>query len=119
MVKITGKIRTVGGRLRDFHREIGGYSYTAALNHPIQGTASEITLRALTRLTPLISNECRLVNVIHDEILLEVIESRAQEMADGAKKAMVEAFLDIFPSSALYSQGLVEVKMGKNWGETK
>ena len=119
LVKITGVIRTQCGRTRDFNREQEGYRFTAALNLPIQGAAAEITLRAITRLTPLLSNECRLVNVIHDEILLEAIESRAKEVANRAKEAMEAAFLDVFPQAMSYLKGLVEAKTGKNWAETK
>lgn len=119
LVKITGIVRTQCGRVRDFNREIEGYKFTASLNLPIQGAAAEITLRAITRLTPLLSDECRLVNVIHDEILLEVIESRTQEVADRAREAMEAAFLDVFPRAMSYLKELVEAKIGKNWAETK
>ena len=119
LVKIIGVIRTQCGRTRDFNREQEGYRFTAALNLPIQGAAAEITLRAITRLTPLLSDECRLVNVIHDEILLEIIEPRVQEVADKAKEAMEAAFLDVFPKATPYLKGLVEAKIGKNWAETK
>lgn len=119
LVKITGVIRTQCGRTRDFNREQEGYRFTAALNLPIQGAAAEVTLRAITRLTPLLSDECRLVNVIHDEILLEVIESCAEAVANRAKEAMEAAFLDVFPKATSYLKGLVEAKIGKNWAETK
>lgn len=119
LVKSTGKIRTQCGRLRDFNREQEGYRFTAALNSPIQGAAAEITLRAIIRLTPFLSNEFRLVNVIHDEILLEIIEPHAQEAADKAKEAMEAAFLDVFPSAQPYLKNLVEAKIGKNWHEAK
>lgn len=119
LVKVTGVIRTQSGRIRDFNREQNGYRFTAALNHPIQGAAAEITLRAITRLAPMLCEECRLVNVIHDEILLEVIENRAQEIAYQARISMEAAFLDVFPTALPYLKGLVEAKVGKNWVETK
>ncbi len=119
IVKITGIIRTQCGRIRNFNRELEGYRFTAALNLPIQGSAAEITLRAMARLTPLLNEECSLVNVIHDEILLEVVESQAQEIATRAAQAMEAAFLDVFPSAHPYMKGLVEAKIGKNWSETK
>ena len=119
LVKSTGKIRTQCGRLRDFNREQEGYRFTAALNLPIQGAAAEITLRAITRLTPFLSNEFRLVNVIHDEILLEIIEQHAQEAAEIAAVAMEAAFLDMFPSAQPYLKGIVEAKIWKNWTLTK
>jgi DNA polymerase-1 len=119
LVQITHRIRTECGRLRDFGREKLGYSYTAALNLPIQGAAAEITLHALTRIVPLLCDDCRLVNVIHDEILLEVRQEIAEECAQKAKEAMIAAFLDVFPNSEPYLKGLVEAKIGKNWAEAK
>jgi len=119
ITQITSRIRTPCGRIRDFSREKIGYRYTAALNLPIQGAAAEITLYALSRLTHLICSDCRLVNVIHDEILLEVREDRAQEFEDKARYAMEQAFLDVFPGSEIYLKGLIESKIGKNWAETK
>ena len=119
LVGITGIIRTQSGRIRDFNREQQGYKFNAALNLPIQGAAAEITLRAITRLTPLLCEDCYLVNVIHDEILIEVIESRAKEFANKAKETMEAAFLDIFPEAKPYLKGLVEAKIGRTWAETK
>jgi DNA polymerase-1 len=119
LVEITKKIKTPCGRERDFNRERLGYRYNAALNLPIQGAAAEITLHALMRLTSLLCDDCRLVNVIHDEILLEVTEDKAQAYADKAKDAMELAFLDVFPDAKPYLKGLVEAKIGKTWAETK
>ena len=117
--QITQKVYTPCGRVRDFSKDKLGYRYTAALNLPIQGGAAETTLNALIRLTPLLSEECRLVNVVHDEVILEVIESKADVYAAKAKEAMEQAFLDVFPNAAPYMRGLVEAKIGKNWAETK
>lgn len=93
--------------------------YTAALNLPIQGAAAEITLHALIRLIPFLNEECQLVNVIHDEILLEVVEERVQEFIEKAVNAMEETFVDVFPNSKPYLKGLVEAKCGKTWAERK
>jgi DNA polymerase-1 len=119
ITQITQKISTPCGRVRDFSRERLGYSYTAALNLPIQGAAAEITLCALIRIASFICEDCRLVNVVHDEILLEVKEEKAEEFAEKAKAAMEEAFLDVFPMAKPYLKGLIEYGIGKNWSETK
>ena len=118
-VQIAQKIRTPCGRERDFSKDRLGYRYTAALNLPIQGGAAETTLCALIRIAPFICNECRLVNVVHDEILLEVIDDKVQEYAAKAQESMEQAFLDVFPNAKPYLNGLVEAKIGKNWEETK
>ena len=119
VVEITHKVRTPCGRERDFSRETNGYRYTGTLNHPIQGAAAEITLYAITRISVLLSEDCRLVNVIHDEILLEVREDLAKDYAERAKTIMEQAFLEVFPNARPYIKGLVEAKIGKNWAETK
>ena len=119
ITKILGVVRTQCGRIRDFSRETKGYRYNAALNLPIQGAAAEITLHALIRISPFLCEECRLVNVIHDEILLEVVESRVEELSSKVKEAMEQAFIDVFPESNPYLKGLVEAKIGKNWAEAK
>jgi DNA polymerase-1 len=119
LTEITKKAYTPCGRIRDFSKEKRGYSYTAALNLPIQGGAAEITLNALSRLTEVLNDECRLVNVVHDEVILEVVESKADAYAAKAKEAMEQAFLDVFPNAGPYMKELVEAKIGKNWAETK
>ena len=118
-VERSKKVRTPCGRERDFSRERLGYRYTAALNLPIQGAAAEITLHALIRLSPMLCQDCLLVNVIHDEILLEVREDMIEEFSLKATTAMEQAFLDVFPNAMPYIRGLVEAKAGKNWEETK
>ena len=91
-VEITKKIDTPCGRTRNFGRETKGYSYTVALNHPIQGGAAEITLNALIRLLPMLTEECRLVNVVHDEILLEVREIKPRRMLRRRRKRWKKLF---------------------------
>ncbi len=117
LAKILEKVRTQCGRIRDFSREIKGYIYGSALNTPIQGAAAEITLHALIRLVPLLCEECRLVNVIHDEILFEVVEDRVEEISEKAAVAMEQAFIDVFPGSGPFLKGLVEAKVGNTWEE--
>lgn len=119
MTEVTKKIRTPGGRIRDFSREQKGYSYNATLNLPIQGAAAEITLHALLRIAPLLNRDVRLVNVVHDEILLEVIECKANEYAEKAKHAMELAFLDVFPEAGAYLSGLIDAKIGMTWADLK
>ena len=116
-VQLTQKVKTSCGRVRDFGRERKGYQYCAALNHPIQGAAAEITLSALARITPLLCGDCRLVNVVHDEILLEVREDKVDCFKELVIDAMESAFLDVFPESNPYLKNLVEAGVGKNWEE--
>ncbi len=117
--RVTGKLRTPCGFTRNFTREARGYRYNAALNLPVQGGACEVTLHSLLRLAPLLDNACRLVAVVHDEVVLEVIEHRAEELASKAEECMRLGFLDVFPDAGAYLQGAIDWKIGKTWADTK
>jgi DNA polymerase-1 len=113
----TNRVVTPWGRVRDFSRETGGYRYTEALNTPIQGAAAEIMMAALARITHRLGNlDTKLVNVVHDEIVLET-PTAVQPAAAALERAMVEGFLAVFPGAAV--ENLVEVKAGANWAEAK
>ncbi len=114
----TGKAVTPGGRIRDFNMEPKGYRYTETLNTPIQGGAAEVLLAALARLENHLRNlDAKLVNIVHDEIVLEVAEKDVQPAIEALKKAMTEGLLAIFPHAT--AVGLVEARAGINWAEAK
>jgi DNA polymerase I-like protein with 3'-5' exonuclease and polymerase domains len=56
-----------------------------------------------------------LVAQIHDELLAEVPEYKAEEAVVVLKEAMVEAFTVTFPGAP--TRDLVDAKMGRNWAE--
>jgi len=106
------------GRIRDFSQETRGYRYTEALNTPIQGGAAEVLMAALSLLPKfLMGIDAKLVNIVHDEIVLQV-DNRDINCAKAAlEKTMVEGMLVIFPQAS--TKNLVESKAGKNWAEAK
>ena len=53
----------------------------------------------------------------HDEIILEVPEADAARAAALLQVAMTAAFAATFPGAPL--KGLVAVKVGRSWAETK
>jgi DNA polymerase I-like protein with 3'-5' exonuclease and polymerase domains len=113
-------VATPGGRIRDFSQEPGGYRYTEALNTPVQGGAAEIMLHALTLLDDALEPaEARLVNCIHDELVLEVPEESAERITPILEQVMCEGFLQMFPSAAAMTADLVEARTGRNWQEAK
>jgi DNA polymerase-1 len=62
------------------------------VNMPIQGTSADILKRALRLLhDPLSGTSARLVNIVHDEIVLECDASEAEATAEKLKKAMCSA----------------------------
>jgi DNA polymerase I-like protein with 3'-5' exonuclease and polymerase domains len=63
--------------------------------------------------------DARLVNVVHDELVLEVAEGDATAVKAAVERAMVEGFLAVFPDGAGVTAGLVEAKAGPNWAAAK
>jgi DNA polymerase-1 len=93
---------------------------TQGRNYPIQGSAGEVLLAAMAALDKAIIEsglDIKLVNTIHDEIVLEVAEAHAEQAARLLEKAMVDGMLRIFPTAE--AKGLVEAKIGNHWGEAK
>jgi DNA polymerase I-like protein with 3'-5' exonuclease and polymerase domains len=59
----------------------------------------------------------RLVNTVHDEIVLEVTNNDVDRAKAALEKAMVEGMLSVFPEAS--TKNLVEFKAGRNWAEAK
>ena len=114
----TQKAITPCGRIRDFTKEQRGYRYTEALNTPIQGGAAEILMAALSKLEKHFAGlDAKLVNIVHDELVLEVSELEVEQAKKAVEKAMIEGMLEVFPDAS--TVGLVEAKSGSNWAEAK
>lgn len=78
------------------NRRRGGVSYTAACNSFFQGLAADATQAALFAVSeacyavpesPLFG--CRIVNYVHDEIIVECLEARAPEAAEELARIML------------------------------
>ena len=116
--KRENRIITPGGRVRDFRKEKKGYRYTKALNTPIQGGAAEVLMAALAVLQNHLKDiDAKLVNTIHDEIVLEVASEHSDKAAIALEAAMTEGMLTIFPTACV--KNLVDVNTGPNWAEAK
>ena len=81
-------------------------------NAPIQGTSADILKRALRLLSDeLRETSAKIVNIIHDEIVVEVDEGESEEIAQKVESAMVAAgqeFLETVPVS-------VEAQIASEW----
>ncbi len=105
---VLGRIRYVDPRLRN-----------ALINTPVQASGSDLQKMALGRLfekltLPKYSN-FKLINAVHDSILLEVPDKQAREAAKLLQGVMEEAgneMLKVIPC-------LTEVKVGKDWSFKK
>jgi DNA polymerase I-like protein with 3'-5' exonuclease and polymerase domains len=91
---------------------------SACLNYPIQGSAADVLYAALGRLPELLEGlDARIVNCVHDEIILEVAEPDVPAAKEALEQAMVQGFLALFPEAP--TNGLVTASAGRNWAELK
>lgn len=87
----------------------------AAMNTPIQGTAADIIKIAMVKVYTALQEECpsaRLILQVHDELICEVPEEKAEAAARILKREMENAASLSVPLKA-------DVKIGKSWYETK
>jgi DNA polymerase I-like protein with 3'-5' exonuclease and polymerase domains len=89
--------RTASGRLVKFNydpsdRQQVSMTQRNGKNAPIQGTSADILKRALRLLSDELRNtSARIVNIIHDEIVVEVDETEAEAVAAKVERAMCAA----------------------------
>lgn len=89
-----------------------------AVNAPIQGAQSDIIKLAMVEADRVIKENgwrevCTLVLQVHDELVYEMSETKANEMTGVIKKVME----DVAPIDKLSGVPIVaEAKKGKNWG---
>ncbi len=92
-----GMARTASGRLAKFRFEQDNREQIASTmrygkNLPIQGTSADILKRSLRLLHDAIKGtSARLVNIVHDEIIVEVEATEADRAAELVESAMSEA----------------------------
>jgi DNA polymerase-1 len=118
--RATGVVKTMYGRRRlvpelnsrDFQRRAA--SEREAVNMPIQGSAADIMKRAMidvhAALVP--HPEARMILTVHDELLFEVPEARAEEFSAIVRDQMQGA-------AAMNVPLTVDVGVGENWKDAK
>lgn len=110
------KVKTPCGFIRRFQDP--KHTYNQSLNTPIQGGAAEVMLKALHLLdTTLDHSKAKMVNCIHDEIILESLEEYKEEASKILETSMIDAFTVVFPSQT--TKNLIETKSAKNWRNAK
>ncbi|WP_395750112.1 DNA polymerase [Prosthecobacter sp.] len=107
--------RTVIGRRRRLPSGPDSWwmRYSALLNTPVQGSAADGLKCALWRLYNELPQDCYLVSCIHDEILVEAPEERAQEIKTMVEQIMVAEMHSLFPDVPIE----VEAKVFETWGD--
>ncbi len=82
----------------------------AAINMPIQGSAADIMKLAMINADKALDDDCRILLQIHDSMLVECPEAKAQKVAIQLSEIMESAYqLDV--------RLKVDTDIGKNWGE--
>jgi DNA polymerase-1 len=113
-----GFVETLVGRRRNI-AEINSSNFQVvsgaermAINMPIQGLAADIVKIAMIKVSQEFENnpEVKMILQIHDEIILEVKEGVAKEVALRVKELMENAYKLSVPLIA-------DIKVGENWGE--
>lgn len=93
------KVRSASGRIMEYNYEEGNWAQKAgvernAVNGPIQATGADIlkrTLRLFYDNAKKFGNQIKLVNVIHDELIVEAKEDIAEEVSTVLTQSMMTA----------------------------
>lgn len=116
--KQEGYVQTLLGRKRFFDFEhANGMQYAGylreAVNTVFQGSAADLIKLSMNKImATLVDEEAKLLLQIHDELIFEVKEARAEAFALQAQKVMEEIY-------ALRVPLKVSIAIGNNWGELK
>ena len=82
--------------------------------------AGELLMVAMTLLeTELRASDAALVNVVHDELVVECAEDCTTEVTALLEQCMTNAWLRLFPDHPALTRDLVEAHVGPNWDEAK
>lgn len=103
-------VTTAMGRRRTF--PAGKFSFNAALNIPVQGSAAEGFKLAMLRLHPALAElGGRGVLVVHDEYIAEVPEAAAEAGRALVERVMIESMRELIDSVPI----LVEAEIARHW----
>ncbi|MEG0853373.1 MAG: DNA polymerase I [Angelakisella sp.] len=117
--KEQGYVTTLFGRrrylpeLKSSNHSLRAFGQRVAMNMPIQGTAADIIKIAMVQVYKRLKDEkltARLILQVHDELIVETPEQEAPRVREIVKEAMENAVSLAVPM-------LVEINVGKNWGE--
>ncbi len=117
-----GYVETLYGRKRYFANELNSsnrmireFAIRAAINAPLQGTAADLIKLAMIKLYKLLQDECKdakMILQVHDELILEVPKTCAQEAA-----RLMQTAMEL--NQPLNVPLVVDLNIGHNWKESK
>ncbi|MBL9154745.1 MAG: hypothetical protein JNK37_19855 [Verrucomicrobiales bacterium] len=87
--------------------------FTALVNTPVQGGCADGMKQAIVTLAERLPNTARLISTVHDEVIVEVPETDAEQVCELVAATMKEAMEALFPEVP------IEVEAGtcNHWGE--
>lgn len=115
--EVEGFIRTPMGKMRKLHAQ---EVYTKAPNTVVQGGAFEVMALAMVNLRSVLavhSINAKIINSVHDELILETAEENTVTVSAFVARAMEYGMLSVFPNATM--NGLAKIKVCDNWGEMK
>ncbi len=120
----SGYVNNIFGRrshfnsINDKNYNIRNFQERAAINAPIQGSASEIMRLAMIRLSKKLNDEkslkSKMLLQIHDELIFEVEKSEIKKMMKIIKDEMVSVANSDYHSFSIPLT--VDINSGDNWG---
>ena len=121
----SGYVNNIFGRrtyltgINDKNYNVRNFQERAAINAPIQGSASEIMRMAMIRvnkkLEEIKDSKCKMLLQIHDELIFEVNENDVKKYSK-----IIQDEMSSVKDSNLHSFSiplLVDINVGNNWGE--
>jgi len=113
--KKLGYCRTPMGRMRKL---LDSEVYTKAVNTPVQGGAAEVMFLSLLEVDRLLDGiKAKLLNCVHDEVIVEADEGYADVVKDIVERSMHWGMYELFPEAPM--EDLVEAHIGDTWQEAK
>ena len=110
----TGRIRRIP-EIKNSNYNIRSFGERAAMNMPLQGSASDIIklamIKVFTKLKDL-GSKAKLIMQVHDELIIDCPEAEAQRVAEILKSSMESV-------ATLNVPLIAEVGIGQNWLEAK
>ncbi len=118
--RVSGVVKTMYGRrrlvpeLNSRNGQMRSAAERVAVNLPIQGSAADIMKRAMIDVHAALASypEARMILTVHDELLFEVPEAHAAQLAEVVRERMQSAALLVVPL-------IVDVGIGANWKDAK
>jgi DNA polymerase I-like protein with 3'-5' exonuclease and polymerase domains len=87
--------------------------FTGLVNTVVQGSCADALKLAMVELAQELPSGAGIVSTVHDELIVEVPEDRAEETKLLVEKCMLRAVEQLFPGLPVAA----EVKVCNNWGE--